>query len=193
MRHLNRRASSSFSHPTGLLERLTGLLMDWENRYLNALVCRQLRGGTGERVLEVGFGTGRTLARLARDSARHCVVGVDHSALMVTQARRRCRCAVLAGRVDVRQGNLAALPYPDGTFDAALSVDALDFWADRHGALSELRRVLRPGGHLLLGYHPAHALNGAPGLRLDTDEALGAARHGAGFVLTGAVHDPRVP
>jgi SAM-dependent methyltransferase len=76
---------------------------------------------------------------------------------MVRLARRRLRRWIDAGRAEVGLGEARALPYPDGRFDAALAVHVLAFWRDAVLELREIRRVLRPGGRLLLGYRPRDA------------------------------------
>lgn len=98
----------------------------------------------GERVVDLGVGPGYLAASIAElvDSGGR-VSGIDISQSMVEMTRRRC------GRfahVDVEVGNVARLPYPDGTFDVGVSTQVLEYVPDVDGALRELRRVLRSGG-----------------------------------------------
>ena len=101
----------------------------------------------GARVLEVGCGTGQWVARLEREG--HTVVGLDASAGMLAQARTR------AGRVGLVQARAEALPFADASFDRVCCVHAFHHFRDRGAFLTEARRVLRPGGGLLvLGLDP---------------------------------------
>ena len=103
----------------------------------------------GERVLDVGCGTGivaRCVAPLV--GPRGCTVGLDPSADMLAVARVS---AARDGRpVEWRLGRAEALPFPDGHFDVVLSQYALMFFADRGAALAEMRRVLADRGRVVL-------------------------------------------
>ena len=66
-----------------------------------------------------------------------------------TGSADRCRSA-RAGRLQLRPGSAAALPWPDGTFTRAFSVNTSNEWPDRRGVLAELHRVLAPGGRLAI-------------------------------------------
>jgi ubiquinone/menaquinone biosynthesis C-methylase UbiE len=90
-------------------------------------------------VLDAGCGNGRYLAALRGRSHRGPVIGVDRSPGMLAAAG--------AGRLAV--GDVQALPFPDGAFDAALAMHMLYHVPERRAALAELRRVVRPGGVVL--------------------------------------------
>jgi len=103
----------------------------------------------GARVLEVGCGTGVFLARLAEAvGPRGQVTGVDHAARLAEQARQRTR-SLPSVRIDV--ATAYALPYPDGAFDIAHCERLLVHLDDPAAALSEMRRVVRPGGRVVVG------------------------------------------
>jgi SAM-dependent methyltransferase len=93
-----------------------------------------------QRVLEVGPGPGEASERIARQLGAE-VVAVDVSARMVELARER--------GVDARVGDVQSLPFDDGSFDCALAAWVLFHVPDLDRALSELARVLRPGGRLV--------------------------------------------
>lgn len=135
--------------PSGWRGQALGGLMRLVNRAPNRLALDALAAAPGEAVLELGFGPGDALAFLDRSGCRP-IHGIDHSAAMVAQAIRRNRRAVAAGRVNPRQGDFARLPYADGSFDKALAVNVAYFWRDGRSVLGEIRRVLRPGGRLVV-------------------------------------------
>lgn len=105
-----------------------------------------------DRVLEVGFGHGATVAQIATVVAGGFAAGVDPSEEMCRAASRRNRGGIDRKRVDLRQGRAEELPYADRSFDKVLSVHTLYFWPDLLRPLAEMRRVLRPGGRLVIGY-----------------------------------------
>jgi len=99
----------------------------------------------GDRVLDVGCGTG-VLARAAADrvAAERQVTGLDLNEGMLAVARR------LQPAITWRQGDATHLPFADASFDVVLSQFALMFFPDRTAALTEMVRVLKPGGRLVV-------------------------------------------
>lgn len=108
---------------------------------------------TGERVLEIGSGHGRTLGRLAKRHPRCEIIGVDHSRLMVWMARRANPEMRARGRIKVLPARSDQIPLPDASCDAVLAVHVVYFWRDPAPHLRECRRMLRSGRRLLLGFH----------------------------------------
>jgi iron complex transport system substrate-binding protein len=78
------------------------------------------------------------------------VAGVDSSEAMLAMASRRNRAALAAGRVDLRLGRAEEIPFADASFDAAYAANSVQFWPGPERSMLEVRRVLRPGGTLLL-------------------------------------------
>ncbi len=101
----------------------------------------------GLRILEAGCGTGSFSLDLAARGAR--VVGMDRSAAMLSRARAKAR--ERSKGIAWVQGDLVQLPFPAGSFAGVVAILSLDFMASREAALSELARVLRPGGFLVIG------------------------------------------
>lgn len=101
-------------------------------------------------ILDVGCGGGATLRRLARLAPRGKVYGIDFSAQSVAASTRVNRRSIDAGQVDIRLGTVSDLPYPDAHFDLVSAVETHYFWPDLTADLREVRRVLKPGGRLLI-------------------------------------------
>jgi ubiquinone/menaquinone biosynthesis C-methylase UbiE len=145
-----------FGKPQGPLGVLAGLIMRVRpsNRLRNQRTLELLHLQPADRVLEVGFGPGLSVARAAELATAGRVVGVDHSALMLRQATRRNARAIRAGRVELLLGSADALPPFAEPFDKVLAVNVYMFWADPVAVLADLRRAMRPGGTIALTLQP---------------------------------------
>lgn len=107
-------------------------------------------GGPQRSLLDVGGGTGYVAAQLADRFAR--VVVVDPSEGMLTIARSR--------KLETCQASAEALPFPDNTFDTVICTDALHHIRHAEQAIAEMRRVLKPGGSILIQEFHIHGLAG---------------------------------
>ena len=106
---------------------------------------------TGMKAIDLGCGTGYVLAWMHRRGAT--VVGIDNSERQLATAR----LLAIEHAVDVEliHGNAETVPYPDGSFDFAISEYGVAIWADPYVWVPEAWRLLRPGGSLVfLGNHP---------------------------------------
>ncbi len=108
-------------------------------------VLAALRVRPNDTVLDAGCGSGHWAVAFARRGVR--VAGIDLSPEMIRLAHQRADAAGVS--IDWRVGDIAALPFPDASFDAVQARVALHFVPEVPAALRELRRVLRPGGRLL--------------------------------------------
>lgn len=102
----------------------------------------------GERVLDVACGTG-VVTRLASEAVGTdgTVAGLDVNPGMLAVARSTTSPIMV---IEWHEGSAEAMPLPEASFDAVLCQMGLQFMPDKHAALSEMRRVLAPGGRLIL-------------------------------------------
>lgn len=114
-----------------------GLDLRWRRLTASAVVQR------GDRVLDAACGTGDLAVADLRAGALH-VTGLDFSEQMLARARRK------APAVEWVQGDMLALPFEDGTFDAYTVGFGVRNASDLRSALGEARRVLRPGGRIAI-------------------------------------------
>jgi SAM-dependent methyltransferase len=117
-------------------------------RRRRSLVHEAIAAQAGEHVLDVGCGPGFYVAELLeRVGPGGHVTGIDGSAAMLAIAERR-----VAGHENVTllEASATELPFEPEAFDAAISVQVLEYVDDVPGALAELHRVLRPGGRLVV-------------------------------------------
>ena len=174
------RILRQLGHPRGLLGRLVLRRLNRVNSGMNAFALDALGPGEGDRVLEIGFGGGALIERMLADTGVAFVTGTDISELAVKAAARRFAGDVAGGRAAFRICGESSLPFDDGCFTAAVCVNVIYFWPDVPAMLAEVRRVLSPGGRLVLAY-----AEGAPNrvTRFPADEVERLLRE-AGFAGT---------
>jgi len=132
-----------------LVARLLGPSYHPGGHELTRAIARTACLRPGERVLDVASGPGTSALLLAREFGAH-VRGVDLSAPLVRRANEAAEEQGLASQVVFEVANAVRLPVQDAAVDAVLCECALCIFPDKRSAVSEMARVLTPGGRLLL-------------------------------------------
>jgi SAM-dependent methyltransferase len=140
------------SRPSGIAGYILARVMSVETAEDNDIALTLLDIAPSDSVLEVGFGHGRTLARVAERAREGFVAGVDFSSDMVKMAARRNRRLLRSGRMEIRRADASCLPFADRSFDKALSVHTIYFWPNPAREIQEIARTLRGGGRLAIGF-----------------------------------------
>ncbi len=187
-----RRLAAHLRRPHGPVGRRILGWLDRANAGINRRTLRLLDLSSGERLLEVGFGGGDLLEQALALGAS--VAGADFSPAAVAATEQRLHGAVAGGRCELVVAGATALPFPDGAFTAACAVNVLYFWPEPERVLREIRRVLAPGGRLVLAYNSPAGLASlgmgrAHGFRAYAPAEVERRLHEAGFgaVTTEAV------
>lgn len=136
--------------PVGLGGRIMVSAMNIGHRALAGWGLRFLKTAPDARILDCGCGGGANLARLLKRCPQGVVKGIDSSAVSTEKARSRNRAAIAAGRCVVWQGSVEQIIFADAWFDAVTAFETVYFWPDLPKSFREIRRVLRPGGTLLI-------------------------------------------
>jgi len=147
-----------FHKPTGLSGRLAGWIMANRSSNIerNHWTVDLLSVQETDHILEIGFGPGLAIQYVARLAPQGRIVGIDHSPLMVKDARRRNRSAIASGLVDLRVGGFDMLPQLGETFDKVFSVNVLHFLPERAEVLETIRSILKPDGVIATTFQPRH-------------------------------------
>lgn len=176
--------SRQLAHPSGWFGYvvLARLLDRWNGALAEAtLDALPLDGET--RLLDVGFGSG-VLLRRARARGVRRLAGIDPSEAMVDRLRRSRRW-LDGAELRLERGRAEAMRFESAGFDAVTSMNTVYFWPDPSPAFAELRRVLRPGGHLALAFSSPAKLRSDPltqhGFALHEPADLAATARAAGF------------
>lgn len=171
-----------FAHPKGVLGRVVGTIMAYNpsNRERMRWTLSLLHIQGNDRVLEIGFGPGLAIEQISKITPDGFIGGVDHSEVMVRQARKRNASAIREGRVDLRLGSVSNPPAFGKPFDKIFSINSIQFWENPVEDLKGLRQLLKSGGRIVITFQPRN-----PGATDEDAERMGkeivAYLVGAGF------------
>jgi len=118
--------------------------------HVNFVMRAMENSGENGLAVDVGCGGGRTINKLAAIAAQGKVHGIDYSEESVAASRRYNAQAIRFGRVAIYLADVGKLPFQDNTFDLVTGVETHFWWSDIAAGLREIRRVLKPGGALIL-------------------------------------------
>lgn len=124
------------------------------------LALRALDAEDDDVVLEVGFGFGEALLRLQPLLTRGRLAGVDSDGEAVAEARSVFAEEFSQFKVELKEGVISRLPFPDRTFTRVLCRQSMGSWLNPGKGLAEIHRVLEPGGAVALLLPPASKSQG---------------------------------
>jgi SAM-dependent methyltransferase len=136
--------------PTGWLGRSVAWGMNISHSKMTAWGLSYISIGQQDTILDIGCGGGGTLRKLAGTALEGRIYGIDYSEDSVRVSRNTNKRAIEAGRVEIRQGSVSSLPFPEDMFDLITAVESHYFWPDLLNDMKEVLRVLKPGGTLIM-------------------------------------------
>lgn len=175
--------------PTWLPGRLIAMQMNVSHRSLTDWALSHVTIERHFSILDVGCGGGRTVQRLAEKAVDGKVCGVDYSTASVATACRTNTAGIASGHVHIRHASVSALPFDGDSFDLATAIETHYYWPNLTSDLAEVRRVLRPGGVLIIvaEAYRGHGLDWlfTPAMRLLGGKYLTADEHRDAFTSAG--------
>ncbi|HPH55339.1 MAG TPA: methyltransferase domain-containing protein [Smithellaceae bacterium] len=112
-------------------------------------IARELDTPGQMRILDAGSGRGYISLLLALGNPEARITGIDYSPMQVREAEN-FRLQKTISNCSFQQGNTMDIPFNDETFDAAVSIGSIKHWPDALRGLAEIRRVLKPGGEVII-------------------------------------------
>lgn len=198
MKLLDKILSEQYRRPSRILGYWVGQQMARDHRPENLWTISLLEAKPTDHILEIGFGSGYAIGRLTEMVTDGQIAGIDFSKSMVNAARRRNAKAVRQGRIDLRLGDAAKLPFLDKSFNKTYSIHSIYFWPQPAVVLQEIRRVLKPKGTCIITLLPRHRMQedfpdspeDAPGFKQYSGEGLKNLFLKAGFESVRVASDP---
>lgn len=136
--------------PRGLVGQIVGYIMSWYNQPENEWTVSLLDAQPTDRILEIGFGPGLAIRYASKLATEGLIAGIDWSETMLKAAARRNAATIRAGRVELKQGDVATVPYSDNSFDKVMAINSIYFWSSPLAGLREIHRVLKPNGRIAI-------------------------------------------
>ncbi len=132
--------------PKGKLGVIISNKMNESNRALYEFTIHAMQIQDSQSILEIGFGNGLFFNSLFSSAKNLRISGIDFSADMVKLATRNNEDLIQASSLDLQFGDCEILPFESNTFDKVFCINVVYFWDNPSDNLSEIHRVLKPGG-----------------------------------------------
>lgn len=152
--HQLRQIAGQLRQPHGEQGVDVGQRMNVGNELINRRAIARLSIQPGDRILELGPGNGFFVRDMVTVDSSVRYVGCDLSEVMIDQANRLNAEWVQRGQAQFVLRTGPVLPFADASFNKLLTINTLYFWDDPVAELAEIRRVLVPGGQLVIGIRP---------------------------------------
>jgi len=152
---INKFIAAQLRKPSGFFGRIVMVrILNLINVPLNRMALENLHLQPDDHVLEIGFGGGELITRMARIVTRGHITGADFSIDAVEVCRKRFETLIGAGTIELLCAGAESLPFHDDSFTKVCTVNTIYFWPDPPAALGQIRRVLKENGTLLICFNP---------------------------------------
>lgn len=145
--------AKQFEKPKGILGKIAGTIMYFENRKINRWSINKLQVNKYDRILEIGFGPGYGIKTLMSNYRGIEVDGIDLSAKMKDEATKRNKEWIETGKVHLTKGDIADYQ-PDHRYNKIISVNNYPLWDQPLTSLSHVFQLLKQGGRIVLTVQP---------------------------------------
>ena len=139
-------------NPQGVLGRIIAFIMYFESKGMNQIGLDLLELRSDDKVLEVGFGHGKTISKGCALTENGMFAGIDISKTMLSVAENYNKRLIKKGRVELKLAGVDSIPYKDNYFDKVLTVHTIYFWENPSKSFIELHRVMKPVARLVIGF-----------------------------------------
>ena len=136
--------------PSGFLGNLVGKMMEFRTRGFYKEIIAKLSPRQGEHILEIGYGPGLGIYRIASSYPDCRISGIDFSELMYNKAYKRNEKYIEKGTVHLKLGDVLTLEPGDDKFDKIFCVNVIYFWNDLNMAFTRIFNMLGKNGEFLI-------------------------------------------
>jgi ubiquinone/menaquinone biosynthesis C-methylase UbiE len=156
------KIASQLRKPDGEDGIKTGESMNQGNKFMNLQTIDMVNPSPNDRILEIGMGNGLFVREILERHPTIHYTGFDYSPLMVEEAKRINAEWIEKERAEFMLGDVSSLPFRDKTFTKIFTVNTIYFWKDNAAVMKEFRRILKPGGILIIAIRPKRQMKNYP-------------------------------
>jgi cyclopropane fatty-acyl-phospholipid synthase-like methyltransferase len=146
--------AKQFRKPDGILGRIAGLVMFFENRKINRWTIDRLAIQPGDYILEIGFGPGYAIEEMFQQHQNLKVDGIDLSETMLAAAYARNKKAAQRGRLKLYQGTIEEFHQQLYRYDKVISVNNYPLWKNKKKSLIRIHQLMKEGGKIAITVQP---------------------------------------
>jgi len=139
------------SKPVGLKGRLAGVIMNLIHasqykKIIQKYLVENIDTPDELSVLDIGCGGGKVINIFSSLIKKVKIFGIDHSPDMVNLSKKVNKNGINNGMIEIVQGDVKKLPYPNDSFNIVTAFDTISFWNDFNDSINEIKRVLKQDG-----------------------------------------------
>lgn len=137
-------------------------LMANHNAFMNTFTHQAIQLKNDDCLLEMGIGNGAFLKSLQEKIGNGKLIGIDYSEAMVLEAQKLNVEIIQKNHVEIHHAFIDNMPFENVFFDKIITVNTVYFWDNPIDYLKEIKRVLKVGGKLAIGFRPKHIIEKIP-------------------------------
>ncbi|MBT2682262.1 class I SAM-dependent methyltransferase [Bacillus sp. ISL-37] len=179
-----------YETPKGIIGTYIGEKMVRQHKTETNWTLELMNVQKGDRILELGCGAGYAIKLLLEKDVTQEIVGLDISPTIIVSAKFRNKKAIKEKRAKLVQANLNKLPFDHEYFNSVFSIQTIYFWTDIETTLSEIFRVLKPEGVVILTFSDGKEGETWEGIRGITENKVIPGMKNAGFTDVALVKGP---
>ena len=154
--------ASQLRKPTGEDGVKIAEMMSTANAHIIHDTLRALKAEAFDNILEIGMGNGFHVKNILESANQIRYNGCDYSTLMIEESRRINAEWISKGQAKFKLANVSSLPFSDNEFNKVFTVNTVYFWENEKDTLREIKRIMQPGGKLIIGFRPKHEMEKYP-------------------------------
>jgi ubiquinone/menaquinone biosynthesis C-methylase UbiE len=179
-----------YKTPKGIIGTYIGEKMVRQHKTETNWTIELMNVQKGDRILELGCGAGYAIKLILEKDLTQEIVGLDISPTIIVSAKFRNKKAIREKRAKLVQANLNKLPFENENFNSVFSIQTIYFWTDIDTTLSEIYRVLKPDGIVVLTFSDGKDDDAWEGIRGITENQVIPYMKNAGFRDVSLVKGP---
>ena len=148
--------------PSGEIGKKVGENMNIANNAIYDLACTMIDFKDNERILEIGFGNGNFFPKYFKINPKIKVFGVDYSDTLYSEATSRNQKYINNNQLSLKCENSIKTSFESDYFNTIITINTIHFWNPIDKQIAEIRRILKRGGHLLIGFSPRSIMENLP-------------------------------